>query len=155
MEKTGNGQATGDRQRAVRLTGDGKPETGNRQVGELRIGSDIAARLLELAADVVRVVKSLPKDATGKHIGLQLLRAATSGGANYEEARAGESPADFIHKVGIATKELREAAFWLKLVRRTQLTPIALDSILSEANQLASILAASSRTARRRLEQAG
>jgi len=97
---------------------------------------------------VLRVVRTLPRDVSSRHVVSQLVRAATATGANYEEARAAESRDDFIHKVGIAAKEIREAAFWLRLVHRSSLTAIALAPLLSEATQLSAILAASIRTAR-------
>src|SRR5512141_1073962 len=75
-------------------------------------GENIAMRLLVFGAGVVRLCRRLPDDASAKHIARQLVRAATGGGANYEEARGAESRADFIHKVGIANKELREALYW-------------------------------------------
>ena len=71
-------------------------------------GENIATRLLVFGAGVVRLCRRLPDDASAKHIARQLVRSATGGGANYEEARGAESRADFIHKVGIANKELRE-----------------------------------------------
>ena len=71
-------------------------------------GENIAARLLVFGACVVRLCRRLPDDASAKPIARQLVRSATGGGANYEEARGAESCADFIHKVGIANKELRE-----------------------------------------------
>ena len=65
-------------------------------------GDDIANRLLEFSAQVLRVVSELPNDAAAKHVARQLTRAGTSGGANYEEARGAESRADFAHKVLVA-----------------------------------------------------
>jgi four helix bundle protein len=61
----------------------------------------------------------LNKTAVERHIALQFLRAATSAGANYEEACAGESRADFIHKLQIVLKELRESLYWLRLVEKS------------------------------------
>ena len=81
-------------------------------------GDDIAERLLELSVQVVRLVARLPKSPEGKHVARQLLRSGTSGGANYEEARAAESRADFAHKVLVAAKEVRESAYWLRLTQR-------------------------------------
>ncbi len=145
-EETGSQQpATGN---AGALTGNGQQATGSRQRGELRWGSNIAARLLDFAAEIIRIVKPLPKDVSGRHVASQLVRAATSGGANYEEARASESRADFVHKLGIAAKEIREAVFWLRVIERSGMTSIPLRSVWSEANELAAILAASARTAR-------
>jgi four helix bundle protein len=84
----------------------------------MRLGGDIAERLLELAAGALRVSGELPGHPSGRHVALQLARAGTGAGANYEEARAAESRADFIHKVGIACKEVRETAYWLKVIKR-------------------------------------
>ncbi len=128
-------QATGNRQRA----------TGN----EIRKGADIAERLLDLGVNVVRLVRMLPKDVSGRHVASQLVRCSTSGGANYEEARAAESRGDFIHKLGIAAKELRETIYWLRLIQRASMTTANLDEMIDQAVELTAILVASSRTARR------
>jgi four helix bundle protein len=125
--------------------GDGQQETGN----ELRKGADIADRLLALGARIVRLVRTLPRDLTGRHVALQIVRSGTSGGANYEEARAGESRADFVHKLGIAAKELRETIYWLRLIQASSMTSGHLDDLIREATELTAILVASSRTARR------
>jgi len=122
---------------------------------DLRKGADIAARLLELASGVLRLVKTLPKDAAARHVSSQLVRSATAGGANYEEARAAESPADFIHKVGIAAKETRESVFWLRLIERARLSSMETAPLISEALQLTAILVASARTARTNLREPG
>jgi len=122
---------------------------------ELRKGANIAARLLDLGSGVLRLVKTLPRDAAARHIASQLVRSATAGGANYEEARAAESPSDFIHKVSIATKELRETIYWLKLVEHSKLSEFEVPPLISEAMQLTAILTASMRTARENLRQAG
>src|SRR5688572_17839961 len=114
----------------------------------MRLGGDIAERLLELAVGALRVAGELPRHASGRHAALQLARAGTSGGANYEEARAAESRPDFIHKVGIACKEVRETAYWLTLIKRAAWKTTKLDDLLSECRQLAAILSASARTAR-------
>ena len=76
-------------------------------------GSDIAERLLEFGLVSLRIAERLPREAAARHVALQLVRAATSGGANYEEARAAESRADFIHKLRVAAKEVREASYWV------------------------------------------
>ena len=64
--------------------------------------SDLSTRLLEFGASAVNLAVRLNKTVAQRHIALQLLRAATSSGANYEEACAAESRADFIHKMQIA-----------------------------------------------------
>jgi four helix bundle protein len=114
----------------------------------MRLGSDIAERLLNLAAGALRISAELPSHPSGRHVALQLARAGAGSGANYEEARAAESRSDFIHKVGIACKEVRETAYWLTVVQRAAWKATGLDDLLNEAVQLAAILSASARTAR-------
>ena len=77
--------------------------------------------IVSFAADVVLLARSLPDDSRSKHVSRQLVRSATSGGANYEEARGAESRADFVHKVSIAAKEMRESLYWLRLSERAKL----------------------------------
>src|SRR5207247_7053680 len=86
---------------------------------EMQLGRNIAERLAEFAAAVVRLSARLPKDPTGRHIAIQMVRSATGAGSNYEEARAAESRADFVHKAGVALKEMREARYWVVLVQKT------------------------------------
>jgi four helix bundle protein len=111
-------------------------------------GGDIAERLLDLAAAVVRLVAKLPRSAIPRHIGLQIARAATSAGANYQEARHAESRDDFIHKVGVAAKELSETFYWLRLLQKLGLP--ADPALLRETDELVAILVASAHTARTR-----
>jgi four helix bundle protein len=63
----------------------------------------------------------LRRTATGREIAGQLLRSGTSSGANYEEARGAQSRADFLHKLQIVLKELRESLFWLRLIDKAQI----------------------------------
>ncbi len=114
-------------------------------------GDDIAERLLDFAVRVLRLVQALPNTLAGKHISGQLLRCGTSAGANYEEARGGESRADFIHKLGIAWKEMRESWYWLRIVYRSQLIkPALVEKLLQESDELSRILSRSQATAKRR-----
>lgn len=114
-------------------------------------GDDIAERLLNFAAAVLQLCREMPVDPAGKHVSRQLIRSATGGGSNYEEARGAESRADFAHKVSVAAKEMRESLYWLKLVRRAELSPHRrLDELLDEANQLVAILTSSVKTAKGR-----
>jgi len=79
------------------------------------------------------------------------MRAATSSGANYEEACGAESRADFIHKMQLVLKELRESLYWLKLVERTDLiSGKDLQALVDEANELTKIVAKSVITAKER-----
>jgi len=114
-----------------------------------RKGDDIAERLLDAVEGVRQLLPGLRVDAASKHVAKQLWRAATGGGANYEEARGAESRADFVHKVRVATKELREAYYWLRVVQRSNwLSPGAADRLVDEVDQLVAILVASARTAK-------
>src|SRR5258705_9372986 len=114
-------------------------------------GENLATRLRAFAVSVIRLCRGMPRDASARHVARQLVRAATSGGANYEEARGAESRSDFIHKLGIANKELREALYWLQLVREAELGACDdLEALVREANELVAIMTASIRTAKQR-----
>jgi four helix bundle protein len=114
-----------------------------------RKGDDIAERLLDAAEGVRQLLAGLQGDPAAKHVAKQLWRAVTGGGANYEEARGAESRTDFVHKVRIATKELREAHYWLRVVQRSSwLSSGAADGLVEEMDQLIAILVASARTAK-------
>jgi len=111
----------------------------------------LSDRLLDFAANMIKITESLPQTVAGRHIGGQLIRAGTSGGSNYEEACGAESRSDFAHKMSIVLKELKEARFWLKLIHRTRmLTPQHTDPMIDECEQLCSIVAKSILTAKRR-----
>ena len=116
----------------------------------LRKGQQLADRILDLGVRALEVMRALPKrDPAAKHVGAQLFRA-TSIGANYEEARAAESRDDFAHKVAVAAKEAREMMYWLQLIDRGRLVAgRSLEPLIGEASEVAAILSASKRTARR------
>jgi four helix bundle protein len=116
-----------------------------------RKGDDIAEGLLDAVERVRPVLAALEADPASKHVAKQLWRAATSGGAKYEEARSAESNADFVHKVRVATKELREAHYWMRVLQRSDwIMPGEEDGLVSEIDQLVAILVASARTAKSR-----
>lgn len=97
----------------------------------------------------IKLITKLNKTGVGRHIGDQLMRSATSSGANYEEACSAESRADFVHKMQIVLKELRKSLYWLKLLERSKLIPSEdLQPLLSEANELVKIVAKSVITAK-------
>jgi len=77
-----------------------------------RDGREISECPLDFASGIIKLVNGLKKTDIERHIGLQLARSATSAGANYEEACGAESRADFIHKLQIVLKELRESLYW-------------------------------------------
>lgn len=82
------------------------------------------------------------KSAVSRAIINQLVRSGTSVGANVEESQAGQSRADFVHKLEIALKELRETRYWLRLLVAAQLVPEAkLQALINESEELLKILA--------------
>jgi four helix bundle protein len=109
---------------------------------------DLEERLLEYAARVIRLVEQLPNNRTGNHVAGQLLRSGTSPLPNHGEAQAAESRRDFIHKMKICHKELRESRRWLRLVQRVPLlAPKLVQPLVDETEELVRIFAASLRTA--------
>jgi four helix bundle protein len=99
----------------------------------------------------IKFVKGLPDTNLARRIAGQFQDAATSVGANYRAARHAKSTADFVSKIGTASKEADESVFWLKRLQNASIrsTAVTLDPLLDEAEQLARILGASYRTARR------
>ena len=115
---------------------------------------DLEDRLLDYAAAIVRLVEELPKSRAGNHVTAQLLRPGTSPLPNHGEAESAESPADFIHKLKVCLKDLRETKRWLRLVARIPALPAhAVDPLLAETVELIRIFAASIRTAEKRSGQ--
>jgi four helix bundle protein len=102
---------------------------------------DIKERTFLFGVRVVKLVGKLPRNVAGVEIGKQLIRAGTSVGANVEEAQSGESKRDFVHKMGIAAKEAREARYWLRIVNATLLQDTEVDALVQEADELVRILA--------------
>ncbi len=110
---------------------------------------ELGDRLLEYGVRVIKLVEALPKTVVYRRIGDQLLRSSISVGANFEESRAAESELDFIHKLQIALKELRESNYWLRLLMKSgRLQPKRLESIMDESNQLRAILSKAVATAK-------
>jgi len=114
----------------------------------MRRGDDLANRVLQFAAAVLRLVGKLPTDQPSRDIARQLSRAATAVGVNYAEARGAESRQDFIHKLRIADKEARESPYWLTLIAtRWDECAAEAEKLSAEADELVAILTASVRTA--------
>lgn len=112
---------------------------------------DLEDRLLEFAAKIVELTESLPNTRSGNHIAGQLLRCGTSPLSNHGEVEAAESRKDFLHKLRICLKELRETKRWLRLLSRVNRvdTPANFNSCLNEVEELIRIFVASVRTAER------
>src|SRR6188508_300349 len=101
-------------------------------------------RLVIFASDIVSLSSKLPKSPQGRHICGQILRSGTAAAANYGEARAAESRADFIHKLKIVSKELNETAVWLEIIVKSSVIPAdTVVEILVENRELCRIISAS------------
>jgi four helix bundle protein len=111
---------------------------------------DLEDRLINFSVRIVRLVEFLPESKTGNHIRGQLLRCGTAASPNYAEARDAESRADFIHKLKIVLKELRETKVWLILILRAEivLPNNRLDPLIQECDELISIFVKSVKTAK-------
>jgi four helix bundle protein len=111
--------------------------------------TELEGRTLEFSLGIISFVAGFPKSSTGLVIGRQLLKSATSIGANYREANRAESKSDFIHKVGIAEKEASESEYWLLSCQRAKLGADGIDGLLDEARQLLAILTTIGRKAKK------
>jgi four helix bundle protein len=121
---------------------------------EEEMARDLDDRLLDYGVRVIKLVQALPPGLAGRRIGDQLLRSGTSVGANYEEAQGAESKADFIHKLQIALKELRESHYWLRLIAGAGLVQTSqMAELIDEATQLRAILSKSVATAKENLKK--
>jgi four helix bundle protein len=104
-------------------------------------GDDIQERLIQFAARIIKVCETLPKTMAGKHIAGQLLRSGTAPARHHGEARSAESPADFVHKLKIAVKELNESEVWLRIIIASDMLSFGkLAPLLDECSQLQRIL---------------
>jgi four helix bundle protein len=146
-------------------TANAQRPTSNIEVGKWRVGEssdgaysatrrhgyDLEDRLLEFAAKIVELTESLPNTRAGNHIAGQLLRCGTSSLSNHGEVEAAESRRDFLHKLRICLKELRETKRWLRLLGRlNNVRAIAnFNCCLNEVEELIRIFVASVRTAER------
>ena len=110
---------------------------------------DLDERLLNFTCSIIDVVESLSPRRAGNHIGGQLIRCGTSPAANYAEAQSAESRKDFIHKLKVVLKELRESRVWLLVIERRSLSRNAprVAEALSESNELIAIFRKSISTA--------
>ncbi|MEO5913931.1 MAG: four helix bundle protein [Luteolibacter sp.] len=113
---------------------------------------DLEDRLLNFGVRIIVLTRSLTGDCAERHIGNQLLRSGTAPLSHHGEAQAAESPADFIHKLRLSLKELRETERWLKLINRAQIVPKSekLAPLLDETDQLIRIFVTSISTAEKR-----
>lgn len=110
---------------------------------------ELEDRLLDFAARVGNAVDALPESRLGRHIAGQLVRSGTSPAPNYAEACGAESRRDFVHKLSIALKELRESRCWIRLIIKAELlSETQMAGVLDECDQLCRIIGKSIVTAK-------
>jgi four helix bundle protein len=105
--------------------------------------NDLSKRLFELAVRVIKFLRALPNDPEYKVIKYQLIKAATSTGANYEEAQGASSKADFHNKINISLREIKESNYWLRLLKAIidfKHDEKELSYLIDESSQLSKIL---------------
>lgn len=111
---------------------------------------NLKSRTKEYAIRVVRLTEALPKTATGKVVGNQLLRCGTSVAANYRSACRARSKADFISKIGIVAEEADESCFWMELIIDLRLLKeVLVKDLLREAQEITAIMISSGKSASR------
>ena len=113
--------------------------------------AELKQRTKVFALRILKLVESLPKRVAASVLAKQIARSGTSVGANYRSACRGRSKAEFASKIGICAEEADETVYWLELIAEAGLVPAQrLDDLQREANELAAIFIASSRTAQGR-----
>lgn len=112
---------------------------------------DLEDRLIDFAVLIIDISENLSNTRAGNHVAGQIIRSGTSPALNYGEAQSAESRNDFIHKLKVLLKELRETLVALKIIKRGSLTKKndLLDKIIIECNELISIFVKSIETAKR------
>ena len=115
---------------------------------------DLAERTFRFAAATIGLVQQLPRVTTADVLGKQLLRAATSIGANYREARKARSMPDFISKITIVEQEADEAHYWLQLLREARIVDESVTrALIQEADELTAIFTTAGKTAKLKLRK--
>jgi four helix bundle protein len=102
--------------------------------------NELQERLFRFAVDVIKMLRSLEGGNDLKIISNQLGKASTSAGANYEEAQAAVSRADFGYKVGISLKEMRESNYWLRILKELYPKNSEIIRLVTESSELKNIL---------------
>jgi four helix bundle protein len=108
-------------------------------------------RFIDYAVRIITLSEALPETKAGKHVSSQILRSGTSPAPNYGEAQSAESTADFVHKLKVALKELRETEIWLKIIAKASMieSESQLAPLLQETDELIAILFKSVATAKK------
>jgi four helix bundle protein len=116
---------------------------------------DIENRLISFSVRIYRLTEKLNKDSFSSHLISQLIRSGTSAALNYGEAQGAESRKDFIHKIGVVIKELRESLVNIKIIQESQICSdeLFVNDIIRENNELIAIFFATLKTARKGLDK--
>jgi len=116
---------------------------------------DLQDRLVDYSVRIITLSEALPETKAGRHVSSQILRSGTSPAPNYGEAQSAESKPDFVHKLKVALKELRETEIWLKVIQRgNMIKPSSkLAPLIKETDELIAILFTSVETAKKRNER--
>lgn len=112
---------------------------------------DLEERFIQFAVEIVSLTNRFPRKYIDLHLTKQLIRSGTSPALNYAESQSAESRKDFIHKLSVALKELRETMVCLKIIQKSEIIKdqTHINQILDECNQLISILVKSIQTAKK------
>jgi four helix bundle protein len=112
---------------------------------------DLEERLIKFAVAILELVDMLPNTRAGNHIAGQIVKSGTSPAPNYGEAQGAESRKDFIHKMKVGLKELRETFVWLKIIQLRKMinAKAKIEWLLQECEELISIFVSSVKTARK------
>jgi len=115
---------------------------------------ELKKRTKSFSIRVIKLVEALPKSDTARIIGNQLLRSATSVGANYRSALRARSKADFISKIGIVIEETDESLYWMELLAEINLiSKERLSELMQEANELTSIFVTTVKSTRENMRR--
>jgi len=110
---------------------------------------DLKMRTREFAVQIIKLFRTLPRSEEARVVGKQMLRSATSVGANYRAACRSRSKAEFISKISIVLEEADETVFWLELLSHAEIiSAVRTEALLKEANELTSIFVSSLRTSK-------
>lgn len=122
----------------------------NAELNQSGFGSDLKERTKQFGLRVIRMTESLPKSRAADVLARQLLRSATSVGANYRAACRGRSAAEFQANLGIVEEEADESAYWIEMLVGAGFVKISrVKDLLAEANELTAIVVSSIKTSRR------
>jgi four helix bundle protein len=116
---------------------------------------DLEERLINFAVVIVQICENMKDTKASAHLSGQLIRSGTSPALNYGEAMSGESRKDFVHKIKVVLKELRESFICIKIISRTNLcnSKELIKNALTENNELISIFVKSAETAQKNLKK--